>query len=104
MFQMLIQIVFTIVTKLFSLILQPILSMIMIVFPDLSNITTNMINFLNNYVFDYVSFALKMLENLTQLPHWLVVFLFDYFVIKITLYLTVQAIRFGIVVYNKFKP
>ena len=38
------------------------------------------------------------------LPHWLITFLFDYYLIKYTIYITVQAVRFGIQVYNKLKP
>lgn len=104
MLNMLIKAVFTIITKLFSLILQPILSVVLVLFPDLSQIVTTILNFFNNYVFFYITFLVKMLEHLVFLPHWLVVFLFDYYLIKYTIYITVQAIRFGIQVYNKLKP
>lgn len=104
MLNILIKAVFTIITKLFSLILQPILSVVLILFPDLSQIVTTIVNFFNNYVFFYISFLVKLLEHLTFLPHWLLVFLFDYYIIKYTIYITVQAIRFGIQVYNKLKP
>ncbi len=104
MLSMLIKVVFTIITKLFSVILQPILSVILALFPDLSQIVNTILTFFNNYVFHYVSFLLKMLENLVFLPHWLIVFLFDYFLIKYTIHITVQAVRFGIQVYNKLKP
>lgn len=104
MLSILIKAVFTIITKLFSIILQPILSIILLAFPDLSQLTNGILTFFNDYIFTYVSFLVKMLENLTCLPHWLIVFLFDYFLIKYGLYLTIQAVRFGLNVYNKLKP
>ena len=104
MLSMLIKAVFTIITKLFSIILQPILSIILLAFPDLSQLTSSILTFFNDYIFTYVSFLVKMLEHLTFLPHWLIVFLFDYFLIKYVLYLTIQAVRFGMNVYNKLKP
>ncbi len=104
MLSMLIKAVFTIITKLFSIILQPILSIILLAFPDLSQLTSSILTFFNDYIFTYVSFLVKMLEHLTFLPHWLIVFLFDYFLIKYGLYLTIQAVRFGMNVYNKLKP
>ena len=104
MFNMLIKLVFTIITKLFSIILSPILSIVLTLFPDLSEITTTALSFFNDYVYLYISFLIKMLEHLVFLPHWIVVFLFDYFLIKYTIYITVQAVRFAIQVYNKLKP
>ena len=104
MLNMLIKVVFTIITKLFSLILQPILSVVLVLFPDLSQIVTTILGFFNDYVFFYITFLVKMLEHLVFLPHWLIVFLFDYYLIKYTIYITVQAVRFGIQVYNKLKP
>ena len=104
MLSILIKAVFTIITKLFSIILQPILSVILIAFPDLEQITSAIISFFNDYIFNYVTFLVKMLEHLTGLQHWLIVFLFDYFLIKYSIYLTIQAVRFGLTVYNKLKP
>lgn len=104
MLNLLIKAVFTIITKLFSLILQPILAVVLVLFPDLSQIVSTILNFFNNYVFVYISFLVKMLEHLVFLPHWLITFLFDYYLIKYTIYITVQAVRFGIQVYNKLKP
>lgn len=104
MLDMLVKAVFTIITKLFSLILQPILSVILGVFPDLSDIVSTILSFFNDYVFHYISFLVNMLENLVFLPHWLIVFLFDYFLIKYTIYITVQGVRFGLQIYNKLKP
>lgn len=103
MLSVLIKFVFTIITKLFGLILSPILGIIIALFPDLGTIITNVLNFLTTYCFTYISFGVRMLENLTFLPHTLIVFLFDYFLIKYTIYLTLQAVKFGITVYNKFK-
>lgn len=104
MLNMLIKVVFTVITKLFSLILTPVLSVILALFPDLSQIVNTILGFFNNYVFSYITFLVKILEHLACLPHWLIVFLFDYYLIKYTIYITVQAVRFGIQVYNKLKP
>lgn len=103
MFKILVKFLFTVITKLFSIILAPIVLTITALFPDLSTILTNVLNFFNNYVFLYLGFLVKLLENLTFLPHTLIVFLFDYYMIKYTIYLTVLAVRFGINVYNKLK-
>ena len=51
MLNILIKAVFTIITKLFSLILQPILSVVLILFPDLSQIVTTIVNFLHLLLF-----------------------------------------------------
>lgn len=104
MLNIIIKAVFFVITKLFSIILSPILAVILALFPDLSVITTGATQFMTVYMFPYVTFALQMLENLVFLPHFLVVFLFDYFLIKYTIYITIQAVRFGLQVYNKLKP
>ena len=104
MLNMLIKAVFTIITKLFSLILQPVLNVILSLFPDLSEIIEIILNFFTNYVFPYVAFLVDILENLVFLPHWLLIFLFDYYILKYTMYLTMQGVRFGIKIYNKLKP
>ena len=62
MLNILIKAVFTIITKLFSLILQPILSVVLILFPDLSQIVTTIVNFFNNYVFFYISFIFLLVR------------------------------------------
>lgn len=104
MLNIIIKAVFFVITKLFSIILSPILTIIIALFPNLAQITTGATDFMTTYIFPYVTFVMQILENLVFLPHWLVVFLFDYFLIKYTIFITIQAVRFGIQVYNKLKP
>lgn len=104
MFKLLLQVVFTLITKLFSLILSPILAIVTVAFPDLANIISACTYFLTTYVYPYVAFSIRLIENFLGVPHWIFVFLFDYLLIKYTCYLTIQAIKFGIACYQKFKP
>lgn len=103
MLKILIKFVFTIISKLFSLILSPIVLVITSLFPNISTIASNTLTYFNTYAFSTITFFIKVLEHLTFLPHTLIVFLLDYLLIKYTIYLSVIVVKFAIQVYNKLK-
>lgn len=90
--------IFYLITKLFDLLLSPILNVIFTLFPSLSNYFTYITNFLN-MCFTYVRSILSLL----LINDTMITSLFDYFIILYSIHLTIIAIKFAITIYNKFK-
>lgn len=90
--------IFYLITKLFDLLLSPILAVIFGLFPSLESYFSYITTFLG-YCFTYVRSILSLL----LITDSMITALFDYFLILYSIYLTILAIRFGITVYNKFK-
>ncbi len=90
--------IFYLITKLFDLLLSPILSVVFALFPSLANYFTYITNFLN-MCFTYVRSILSLL----LINDTMITSLFDYFIILYSIHLTIIAIKFAINIYNKFK-
>lgn len=90
--------IFYLITKLFDLLLSPILGVIFTLFPSLANYFTYITNFLN-MCFTYVRSILSLL----LISDTMISALFDYFIILYSIHLTIIAIKFAITIYNKFK-
>lgn len=85
--------------QLFSIILTPIISAITALFPQ----TANLFQYINTFLdsaFTYANFARLML----YIPSGAMVLLFDYFLIKYSVYLIRIGVKFAVTVYDKFKP
>ena len=87
------------VTTLFDMIFSPIISVITALFPNLALYFTYITNFIT-YALSYV----VTLRELLLIPRAAMLFLFDYFLITFTIYITMLAVRFVVTIYNKFKP
>lgn len=87
------------VTTLFDMIFSPIVSVITALFPAVA------VYF--GYVTNFLSYALSYVVTIRELfliPRTMLLFIFDYFLILFTIYITMIAVRFVVNVYNKFKP
>lgn len=90
--------IFKLIINLFNVILSPIISAIVVLFPNVSTYFTYINSFLS-YALTYVGTVL----DLFLIPRSALVLLFDYFVICYSIYLLSTGIKFAITIYNKFK-
>lgn len=99
MLNILFNFVFKIIMKIFDLITLPFFLAIYALFPQLStyiNYTTSFINSALTYVGVFTS------SLLCPSGWWIA--LFSYLSIKLTIFLLARSFKFGINIYNKFKP
>ena len=99
MLSVIIKAIFYIITKLMSLIMAPFYIALKALFPSLSTHIYNMISFLT-LAFTYFSSALSLL----LIPRDALILLFDYFIIKYSIYLVRNGINLFVKLYNNFKP
>lgn len=88
------------VQTLYNIILAPILSGLIALFPDTANFFTYVTNFIINRAMTYV----VVCRELILFPRTLMIIVLDYFIIKYTIHLILITVRFAINIYNKFKP
>lgn len=99
MLQMLINFIFNIILTIVQAITTPFFSGLFALFPTVGQYFTNIMNFFSTAL-TYVTTILRwFLFEPTMLT-----LLFDYYVIKFTIHITIQAIKFTINLYNKLKP
>lgn len=91
--------IFFVINLIFSLIMSPFISLISALFPDLANAITNVTSYFTTIV-QFIPLALDFL----MIPREAVIFLFDYYLIKYTIYLTIIIIKATMNIYRKFKP
>lgn len=90
--------IFKLIINLFNAITSPIISAVILLFPDIATFFSYINSFLN-YALTYVGLVI----DLCFIPRSALVFLFDYFAVCYSIYLLVVGIRFVINIYNKFK-
>lgn len=90
--------IFALISMIASVILSPIVSIITTLFPDLSVAISNVLSYFTTAV-QFIPLCLDFL----MIPRQAVVFLFDYYVIKYTIYISIRAIKACLAVYNKLK-
>lgn len=90
--------IFNLITTFFDFLFSPIISFLFSLFPSLENIYTFLYNFLDSAL-THVSLVLDIL----LVPTDSMLFLFDYFLICYTIFISIRAIKFVITIYNKFK-
>lgn len=90
--------IFSLITKIASMILSPIIAVITALFPSLGIALTNVIAYFV-LMFRFIPLALTFM----MIPREAMIFLFDYYIIKYTIYISVRAVKSAIVVYNKLK-
>lgn len=89
---------FALISLIASIVLSPIVSIITALFPDLATAIANVTSYFTTIV-QYIPLCLDFF----MIPREAVIFLFDYYVIKYTIYISVRAIKACIAVYNKIK-
>lgn len=96
---MLINFIFNIILTIANFVLSPFMSLITSLFPDLSQVILSITNFFSVAI-TYVSTIL----------HWFFfdksmwILIFDYYIIKYSIFLLTSAVRFTINIYDKLKP
>lgn len=83
----------------FSVVFSPLFSVINVLFPSLDGYMANVVSFINyssTYVLNACDFVL--------LPRSYVIMLLDYFLIKYSIFLAIQTVKFTMMVYEKLKP
>lgn len=99
MLQVLIKGIFYILTKMFSLLLSPFFALIYALFPDVSVYFSYINDFLTT-AFTYFSSAI----HLSLVPQTALILLFDYYLIKFSIYLIRTTMKFSIKIYTLLKP
>lgn len=89
---------FALITKIASLVLSPIIAVITALFPSLGTALANVIIYFITMV-RFIPLCLTFL----MIPREAIIFLFDYYIIKYTIYLSVRAVKSALVIYNKLK-
>lgn len=89
---------FAIITKIASVVLSPIIAIITALFPSLGTALTNVIAYFT-VMLRFIPLALSFM----MIPREAIIFLFDYYIIKYTIYISVRAVKSALVIYNKLK-
>lgn len=90
--------IFNLITKMFDLLLSPILSAVFALFPSLEGFFSHVSDFLS-MAFTYVRSILSLL----LINDTMITALFDYFIILSSIHLIVLAVKFALNIYNKLK-
>lgn len=99
MLQILINFIFNVVLTIIQFVLSPFLLAITALFPDISTVVSSILMFLTQSL-TYVTTILRLLLFTPDM----FTLLFDYFLIKYSIFGLVSAIKFTINLYNKLKP
>lgn len=99
MLQMLINFIFNIILTIVEFITTPFMTTLFALFPDVAQF----FNYISSFFSMSVTYVTTILRWLLFSPAMFTM-LFDYYVIKYTIFLTVQAVKFTISLYNKLKP
>lgn len=89
---------FKLVMMIFNAITTPLFSFIFALFPDLANFFS--------YISQYITMSITYIgaaSGLLLITNTMFISLFDYFVIKYSIYLGLKAYKLFINIYNKFK-
>lgn len=104
MFEMLVKLIFWVITKISSLILTPVIALLTKLIPDLGNIITNVQYFLSHHIFTTLQWTKMFLINTLAFPTQLLSFLITVFTFLISLHAGMIIYKGAITVYQKFKP
>lgn len=90
--------VFGVVESLAGSIMVAPITLITALFPDITNAINQVIDYLTT-ILQFVPLAMDFL----MIPRQAVVFLFDYYIIKYSIYLITRAVKLILAVWNKLK-
>lgn len=99
MLQILINFIFNVVLTIIQFVLSPFLLAVTALFPDISTVVSSILMFLTQSL-TYVTSILRLLLFTPDM----FTLLFDYFLIKYSIFGLVSAIKFTVNLYNKLKP
>lgn len=99
MLEILFNFILSIIVDIINLILSPFLTAFFALFPSVQVYFEHLTNFFN-IAFTYIS---TILQWFCFSPSMFVL-LFDYFIIKYSIQILIVAVKFGVNMYNKFKP
>lgn len=99
MLNILFNFVFKLIMKVFDIITLPFFAVLYALFPNIQTFVTYTTSFINTAL-TYVSVFTSSL----LIPSGWFAALFSYFSIKFTIFLSVRAFKFGLNIYNHFKP
>lgn len=91
--------IFTLILKIFNIITMPFFLLLYSLFPDISTYVSYCTEWITKSML-YVNFFTQYL--FIPVGWWSAVF--TYFTIKYTIFITARAFKFGIMIYEKFKP
>lgn len=104
MFNMLVNFIFYILTKISSLIFTPIQMALTGVFPSLDTLIDNVQYFLNTYIFNTLQWFKMFCINTLAFPTELFSFLVSCFTILISLHASMILYKGVLTIYQKLKP
>lgn len=87
-----------------SIFITPILALIETFIPDVSTYIIQAQNFFTTYIFDTMRFCIRLFLNVTRLPQSVLLFGFTYLTLKITLHISMQAIKLIMKIWGLIKP
>lgn len=90
--------IFKLVTMLANVIITPLISGVVVLFPAVGPILNHIMIFLSQMVM-----YIPLLIDLSLIPRAAIVMLFDYYLIKYSIHLLQQAVSFSVRIYNYFK-
>lgn len=99
MFQMLINLIFTLVAKLAGLVLSPIIALVNEMIPAVGDFLSSIFEFIG-WGLDFVPFFFKLLN----IPQWCIIAVVSLASTVLVFNLTVYIYYFALAVYNYFKP
>lgn len=99
MAQLLVNLIFNLITGLFNIIMSPFFSALYALFPDLATYFNYVMDFLDT-AFQYVA----TVRDLLLIPTTAMTLFFSYLLIKFSIYLLRQAINLSIKIYSTLKP
>lgn len=99
MLQMLINFIFNIILTIVEVITTPFFNTLFSLFPAVGHY----FGYITTFFSTAITYVATILRWFLFSPSMLVL-LFDYYVIKYTIHLTIQAVKFTINLYNKLKP
>lgn len=99
MLDTLVTFVFYLITSVYSILFAPFINIIFSLFPNINDIFVHITDFLG-VILTYFSSCLSLL----LIPRASVILLFNYFLIKYSIYLIKITIKLGVKIYHIFKP
>lgn len=103
MFELLIKLILWLIGKISNLIIMPIITLLSLSLPDLSNIILTIEQYLDNYVWNTASFVKRVMINF-GVPQILFTFIITWYTFRISMALGIRTYALVSNLYKKFKP
>lgn len=87
-----------------NIFVRPVMTLIIVFIPDIATYISQAQDFFSIYVFEPMRFCIRLLLNVTGLPQEIFIFAFTYLTLKITLHISMQAIKLIMRIWRLVKP